>query len=283
MFRNQFDRPFNFAAHPQGSWRCHVCAIVNLPSVTTCMACEARHRRRQDGSTVSGAAGGALPQEPSPSLLTLHPMPPVLDTLAGDLMYSLVHQDLTDVVFIVDGQEIHAHKVVLASRSEYFRSMLYGKMQESSSRYIEKHDNNNNNDNHYSIPIHDCSAGIFRKILAYIYSGNPGHSTFEELMELHLKTDMFQLQELKQLCEIRLAQRLTSGNVLDVLSQSRRLVNSSLLKKFALEYVLYHMRGDQQLLDSINSWPITCIEDGEMMQEILSHVTMARFGRPSPV
>jgi BTB/POZ domain-containing protein 9 len=37
-----------------------------------------------------------------------------------------LNQDYADVVFIVENQKLPAHKVILASRSEYFRALLYG-------------------------------------------------------------------------------------------------------------------------------------------------------------
>lgn len=36
----------------------------------------------------------------------------------------------TDVIFIVEDQEIKANRAILAARSEIFRAMLYGGMKE---------------------------------------------------------------------------------------------------------------------------------------------------------
>ncbi|XP_065322236.1 BTB/POZ domain-containing protein 9-like isoform X4 [Gordionus sp. m RMFG-2023] len=42
-----------------------------------------------------------------------------------------LNEEYSDVVFIVDGKRFHAHKFILASKSEYFRALLYGGMKKS--------------------------------------------------------------------------------------------------------------------------------------------------------
>ena len=49
---------------------------------------------------------------------------------------NLCVKEFTDVVFIVDGERVPAHKLILASQSEYFRAMLYGEMKEASQEDI---------------------------------------------------------------------------------------------------------------------------------------------------
>lgn len=40
--------------------------------------------------------------------------------------------EYSDVTLVVENQRIRAHKVILASRSEYFRALLFGGMRETS-------------------------------------------------------------------------------------------------------------------------------------------------------
>jgi hypothetical protein len=50
------------------------------------------------------------------------PPPRLLDDLRG-----LVNNpELSDVTFVVEGQQVHACRILLAARSEHFRAMLYG-------------------------------------------------------------------------------------------------------------------------------------------------------------
>jgi BTB/POZ domain-containing protein 9 len=65
-------------------------------------------------------------------------------------------EDLTDIAFIVDGERVPAHKLVLASQSEYFRVMLYGEMKEASQE---------------EIVLSDVPLAPFKKLLQYAYTG----------------------------------------------------------------------------------------------------------------
>ena len=62
----------------------------------------------------------------------------------------------TDVVFVVGDREFHAHKMVLASESEYFKSLLYGKMKEATLKKIRLSKDN-------------VTPDAFEKILQFVY------------------------------------------------------------------------------------------------------------------
>ena len=66
-------------------------------------------------------------------------------------------QEFTDVVFVVGDREFPAHKMVLASQSEYFKSMLYGQMKEASSERIKLSEEN-------------ITPDAFEKIVQYVYT-----------------------------------------------------------------------------------------------------------------
>ena len=65
-------------------------------------------------------------------------------------------QKFTDVDFIISGQCIPAHKVVLAAQSQYFECMLYGNMKEASMS---------------EIVLEDVPVSAFRKVLQFAYTG----------------------------------------------------------------------------------------------------------------
>ena len=67
--------------------------------------------------------------------------------------------ELTDVVFVVGGKEFPAHKKVLASKSEYFKSLLYGGMQEVSMKTIE-------------LSERSITPAAFEKVLQFAYTGS---------------------------------------------------------------------------------------------------------------
>ena len=65
----------------------------------------------------------------------------------------------TDVTFLVgeEGQErVSAHRVVLASQSEYFDCLLYGPMKEGQAS---------------EITLQDTPAEAFRELVKFMYSG----------------------------------------------------------------------------------------------------------------
>ena len=58
-------------------------------------------------------------------------------------------------MFVVEGEEFPAHKMVLATQSEYFRQLLYGGMREASQK---------------KIPISGITPDIFEIVLEYVYT-----------------------------------------------------------------------------------------------------------------
>ena len=65
--------------------------------------------------------------------------------------------NFSDVLFIVSGQEVPAHRCILSARSDYFRALFGNSMRES----------------HSNQAIHNSSVeyGVFKIIMQYIYCG----------------------------------------------------------------------------------------------------------------
>ena len=64
----------------------------------------------------------------------------------------------TDVTLIVDGTHIPAHRVILASQSEYFDRLLFGEMREAHPGA--------------EIPLQDTPLEAFQLLMKYAYSGS---------------------------------------------------------------------------------------------------------------
>lgn len=67
-----------------------------------------------------------------------------------------MNSEYSDVTFIVNGEEIFAHKYILAMRSAYFRGLLYSGLAESTQREIK---------------LNDVPLEAFKATLKYIYTG----------------------------------------------------------------------------------------------------------------
>jgi BTB/POZ domain-containing protein 9 len=78
----------------------------------------------------------------------------MLSSQLGALLHST---EFTDVTFIVEGKRFPAHRVLLASRCEYFRALLFGGMRESKPEA--------------EIVLKETSAQSFRFLLKYLYTG----------------------------------------------------------------------------------------------------------------
>lgn len=86
------------------------------------------------------------------------PASPHILTLAGDLESMVDSQVFSDVSFIVEGRNIHAHKLLLFARCEYFRRMFTSGYRESSDACI-------------TIP--DVTYDAFLCVLSFLYTGKP--------------------------------------------------------------------------------------------------------------
>ena len=106
----------------------------------------------------------------------------------------------TDVVLVADGKEYKAHKVVLASQSQFFSSRF-------SERWVSPKADSSSGDERVNLT--DVPAVIMEAMLAYMYTGmveNIG-SVAHQLLPA---TDEYGLVGLRQLCEEELIQLLTS-------------------------------------------------------------------------
>jgi leucine-zipper-like transcriptional regulator 1 len=159
---------------------------------------------------------------------------------------SLINQpDMSDVKFLVEGQEVYAHRAILAVRSEYFRVLLFnGRMRESVRQASVaagggKDDGDGSIDGN-AIEIGDVSLAVFLKVLEYLYTDMVCGISLEFGIHLLIASELFMLDRLKALCEDIIRRDIQVDNVIRILVASHRH-NARGLKDIALEFILQNL------------------------------------------
>ncbi|KAM0846625.1 hypothetical protein ACQ4PT_055549 [Festuca glaucescens] len=153
------------------------------------------------------------------------PPPTNLHQHLGELLQS---EAGADVMFLVCGESFAAHKNILAARSPVFKAEFFGGMKEERSRQVE---------------VKDMEAATFRAMLHFIYT-----DTVPELDQpLELATTMAQhllagadrygLDRLKLICEIKLANGITTETAATTLALAEQH-NFSQLKNKCIDFIV---------------------------------------------
>jgi speckle-type POZ protein len=147
-------------------------------------------------------------------------MPP--SSIASHLENLLVSEHGSDVKFLVEECDFHAHGAVIAARSP----ALYQMVTEQA-----------NEDNHI-IRVDDMKHAVFRSVLHFIYTDkmpsmdNLAHPT-EDLLVAACR---FGLEGMKIICENFLAEYISKENVLNTLKLAQRH-HCLKLKNYCLEFI----------------------------------------------
>lgn len=89
-----------------------------------------------------------------------------LHLLSEHLGNLVTGEEYSDVTFLVEGKCFPAHRIILASRCQYFRALLYNGMKESQPQA--------------EISLEDTQAEAFSMLLQYLYTGRASLSTARE-------------------------------------------------------------------------------------------------------
>ncbi|EDV44558.1 uncharacterized protein Dana_GF20424 [Drosophila ananassae] len=129
------------------------------------------------------------------------------DRFSADMARLCMNERYSDVEFLVEGQRLPAHRVVLAARSEYFRALLYGGMSETTQRQIP-----------LEVPLDP-----FKVLLRYIYSGTLLLSTLDEdaVIDVLGMANQYGFQDLEMAISKYLRQYLALNNVCMILDAAR--------------------------------------------------------------
>lgn len=139
-----------------------------------------------------------------------------------DLIQLLESGNLSDVTFIVENEEIRAHKLVLSTRNSVFSSMFE----------CDKAEKKNGR-----VTIIDIEPEVFKLLLRFIYSGRISDVDTDNLLKLMVAGDKYSIKSLVSLCERRIADNyLDVNNVIDILVTAD-LVKADVLKKECMEFI----------------------------------------------
>ncbi|KYB25250.1 uncharacterized protein LOC100141518 [Tribolium castaneum] len=121
---------------------------------------------------------------------------------------------------------IKAHRVIVAARCDWFRRALLSGMREA----IDK-----------KIIIHDTNPFLFRIFLEYLYSGRlrDDSLSIEQLVELLLLSDRYEVDSLKQTCEYALQHSIDLDSALYFFNMADQY-NARILKNFCLNFIAQH-------------------------------------------
>jgi len=135
-------------------------------------------------------------------------------TILIDFEKMFNNQYLSDVIFVIEGKEMYAHKFMLQMRCEHFRGMFSSGLRESRSN---------------KITITDFSYEVFSEVIRFIYTDSC-NITNDTIPDLLAASNFYQLDRLKALCEDYWYKDMDISNVAHFLAIADRF-NANQLKK----------------------------------------------------
>jgi len=155
-----------------------------------------------------------------------------------------------DVIVTCGNKEFKCHKIILTCRSPVFKTMLELNMKEKESGRIE---------------IKDMKLEVFEDLLKYIYCGEAPNID-DHVDELFAAADLYQLQHLKELCEVKLCAGIEITNCINLLVLGE-LHHASTVKESALKFVSKNLQliNSSEWKKSLVAYPTLFAEVVEMM------------------
>jgi len=167
--------------------------------------------------------------------------------LAQDFSSLLISKHQSDIVVKCGEKLFDCHQVILASRSQVFKAMFESNMKEKLTGSVE---------------VKNIDHEVFEDLLKYIYSGEaPNIEDHPE--ELLAAADQYQLEKLKEHCEVKVCPKLDVSNCIDLLVLGD-LHHASTLKAAALKFVSKNMNQIESC-----EWEQKLISNPTLMAEVL--------------
>ena len=136
-------------------------------------------------------------------------------------------KNFSDLEVTCDEEVFYCHRLILSARSPVFSAMFQADMIENRSKKVN---------------IRDVKKSVFSEVLRFIYTGkvSSDESFKNQVREILIAADMYQLDLLKKLCEAQLVSTLDATNCLELLVFGD-LHQAAILKMAALDSVLMNM------------------------------------------
>ncbi|XP_075358074.1 ankyrin repeat and BTB/POZ domain-containing protein 2 isoform X1 [Mycteria americana] len=157
-------------------------------------------------------------------------IPEIRKTLPARLdPHFLNNKEMSDVTFLVEGKLFYAHKVLLVTASNRFKTLMTNKTE---------HDSHGSK----TVEISDMKYNIFKMLMQYLYYG--GTESMEiptaDILELLSAASLFQLDGLQRHCEILCAQTISLENSVNIYKYAK-IHNAPELASFCEGFFLKHM------------------------------------------
>ena len=144
---------------------------------------------------------------------------PMMDRDVGlndELLQLFERSEDADVQIIVGDVTYQAHRIIMTTGSEYFRSLFRSGLKESVSNEIK---------------IDDVDPVIFKELLRFLYSGLPPGNLPSIALSMLPLADRFRLQGLRKACIAAISVNLDCSNVIEALFLAHAHVCPSLVEK----------------------------------------------------
>ncbi|XP_040184031.1 ankyrin repeat and BTB/POZ domain-containing protein 2 [Rana temporaria] len=141
----------------------------------------------------------------------------------------LNNKEMADITFLVEGKLFYAHKVLLVTASNRFKSLLNSLI--------------DGEDSCPTIEITDVKYSIFQMIMQYLYFGGTEsiQVPMSAVLELLSAASHFQLDALQRHCEILCSQNIDTDNCVSIYKYAK-VHNAGELALFCEGYFLQNMR-----------------------------------------
>nr|XP_055137927.1 ankyrin repeat and BTB/POZ domain-containing protein 2 isoform X2 [Symphalangus syndactylus] len=159
-------------------------------------------------------------------------IPEIRKTLPARLdPHFLNNKEMSDVTFLVEGKLFYAHKVLLVTASNRFKTLMTNKSEQDG-------------DSSKTIEISDMKYHIFQMMMQYLYYG--GTESMEiptaDILELLSAASLFQLDALQRHCEILGSQTLSVESAVNTYKYAK-IHNAPELALFCEGFFLKHMKA----------------------------------------
>ncbi|XP_044021024.1 speckle-type POZ protein-like [Aphidius gifuensis] len=157
-------------------------------------------------------------------LVTVHESLPTKNNhqLISGLLSCLQNEKFSDIVLEVDGKELKAHKMILSIKSPVFSAMFdHESMKES-------------RDNR--VVIKDIDVDVVKQMMEYIYTGKTPSKIDDCVHDLIGAAVKYQIDDLREICENNLMERMTVDNAVDTLIVADRY-DAKELKNKVVEFI----------------------------------------------